>query len=424
MYQFVLPILPMIKKIIILLFLFPAICFADGGPIQVHYNGPITAAASGNNFTHFSGSTGTSTTENIRQSISPTSGTIKRLYVQVSAAPDNGAGTDTLTFAARVAGASTAATCTISEAETSCQWDGSVAYSAGGLMAVIQTAANTPATPTWEAWWWTVDDTYGESMHLVSSSGTNLGTAAANYLTPTPGGINTTESSSAMPMPFAGTIEGSYCALSGDPANGAGVQSYTFAVVIGGSPSSNTFVIEEGTTTDNDTTNKPTFTAGQTITMSSTPANTPTARTAKCGIVVSNTVGGFAILGKRDANMGVASAEYRQLTGFAAWNATETVVDQVSSQVQFKAYYNFLNGAPDNGANTQSYTFVVRDDVAGTGCTCAVSEAETTCNDTCGDLVSAGSMVGNEQTPANTPTARISAQGIWALVRHRGYTTN
>jgi hypothetical protein len=69
--------------------------------------------------------------------------------------------------------------------------------------------------------------------------------------------------------------------------------------------------------------------------------------------------------------------------------------------------YCKLNGAPDNGAGTQSYTYTMRLDGASASVTCAISEAATSCNDTTNSFTfTAGQTLGFMVAPASTPTQR------------------
>jgi hypothetical protein len=79
-----------------------------------------------------------------------------------------------------------------------------------------------------------------------------------------------------------------------------------------------------------------------------------------------------------------------------------------------------LGAAPDNGAGTQTYTFLFRIDAASggygtyndTSLTCTVSEAETSCTNSNGFSVEAGDLVSFQHIAANTPVATTAT---WTL---------
>lgn len=71
-----------------------------------------------------------------------------------------------------------------------------------------------------------------------------------------------------------------------------------------------------------------------------------------------------------------------------------------------------IESDPDNGGGTQSFTFTVRLDGAGTTLGCAISDGVTTCNDSDSFAVTAGQMVSFEVVPANTP---IVSNAHWTM---------
>ena len=389
-----------------------------------HTLAAIGTAAATNYFMNVMSSSGQNTTEANRRSVAPSAGTVLRMKATLTTAPDNGANSQTVTFAMRINGSTTSTTCTITETETSCESNTTSTYTAGQALAVIQTAANTPAASNFYVWIWAVDDTNNKTIYsgstessLMSASATGYGSFAASN-----GGGSTTENVVQAPMPFAGTVVALYVLLDGSPDLGAGTQSYTFKIYIGGAGSTSTCAISETATTCNDTTNQPTFTAGQTLSWEVIPAGTPTARRVAISIAVTNTVGGFAFIGGINGATSLgASTLYHPIHGPFSWNATETNRQQGISQVQLWALYVDMFTAPDNGAGTQTYTWTVRDDVAATNCSCVVSEAETTCNDTCTDDVIVDSKMTLENVPASTPTASGGFAGVWAFINPRDF---
>lgn len=410
----------MIRAFILSLLVFSC-SLAEAKTVQVKALGDLAISTTTDVYFSIEGTNSNDTPVTDRQGIAASAGTAIRMRVCLSVAPQNGAGTQSVTLALQVAGTTSSTTVTISEDDTCAETDTQSTYVAGDRLNYIQSAANTPAAANINAWIWLVDGTNNETLYFASSGGSTLSTSATQYLPIVQNNaLNTTENNVQIPMPFAGTLKGFYADLTTAPDNGAGTQTRGFTVMIDGSASTSTCNISESATTCNDTTNQPTFTAGQTLTFrSAIVAGTPAASTAHFGIVVQNTVGGFALLSTNATNMSATVTEYHRMYGNPAWVTTESSRFQYYSNLQLKAIYAKQNGSSNNGAGTQSYTYTQMDDGVNGNCSCAISEAATTCNDTCTDNVALGSRLAYEKVPANTPTARIVGLGTWAHLRPR-----
>ena len=70
---------------------------------------------------------------------------LHRMRCCLTVPPDNGAGVDSYTLTVREAGAGTATTCTIADANTCCTWSGTEAIADGALVAMESVPANAPA---------------------------------------------------------------------------------------------------------------------------------------------------------------------------------------------------------------------------------------------------------------------------------------
>lgn len=415
-------------KTILFLFLF---CFsAQAETIQLMPFGHTASAGatSGNNFFDVLSSSGTNTTEANRRMVASSAGTIIRMMACISVDPNNGAGTQSVTFAARINGATTSTSCTISEGDTDlcCDTETTSTYSAGQTIAGIQTAANTPVAFNFWGWTMAVDNTNNKTIYNGSTESSALSNSATQYGTfAASNGTNATENLEQVPMPFAGNVVALYVLLIDSPDNGAGTQSYTFKVYKNGSATGgNTCAISETATTCNDTSTSLSFNAGDTLSWEYVPANTPTARRANVSIAVTNSVGGFALFGGQpgtgSTNFDGTTTMYHPVQGPFTWNATETNRQQISSQIQLWSLYADLNTAPDNGAGTQTYTLTARDDAAATGCSCVVSEANVNCNDTCNpDDVLVNSKTALESVPAGTAAGSGGFIGVHAFIPPR-----
>ena len=402
------------KKLLIILFLLlPQITFAETR--QIILFGREAIETSGNNFSMISGSQGSSTTEASFQNVHPSAGVFTNLNVLLSAAPNNGAGSQSITFTLRVAGASSALACTITEAQTSCTDTDAVAVTAGQLIGWLQTAANTPAAANIEASVTYIDTTANYSAVFHGNS-TNLDTANNIYLSLSQGDFNTTENLVQVPIPTTATLRTMYVSLNGSPDNGAGTQSYVLTMWKNGSaPASGlTCTISETATACNDTTNTVSVVPGDTITIETDPVGTPTTRRVRASFVFDSTVEGeFLIPGGRTENMSTTTTQYKHLAAANGnWNVDETIVDQISNYCILKAFYVDIDGDPDLGVGIQGYLLTVRDDAGNTGCICEIDSGATACNDTCSDEVILNSQMAVEQQPLVLPTAREAHWGV------------
>lgn len=86
-------------------------------------------------------------------------------------------------------------------------------------------------------------------------------------------------------------------------------------------------------------------------------------------------------------------------------SATRTVVS-VPTTSTIRRLYCATNGAPDNGAGTQAFTFTATKNSSNQSLTCTVSEAATSCNDTSNSFtVAAGDSISISQSVTGTPTS-------------------
>jgi len=103
-------------------------------------------------------------------------------------------------------------------------------------------------------------------------------------------------------------------------------------------------------------------------------------------------------------------------TGDASFSATETAEDNFITS--FTRVANSLavvvDVAPDNGAGSQSWAVLLRDDAGGTSLTCTITEAQTTCTDVANrPTVASGSrlnfrVVSTDGTNAPVATAEMT----------------
>ena len=413
----------MIKNLFILFFLLiPQLCFAK--TIQVLHGGPLAINTTTSTFNNIASQAGSNTTETIRQNLASPAGMFTNLRVKLSVDPANGAGTQSVTFTLRVAGAGTALGCTISEGSTTCIDTDSVSVTAGQRLGFNQTAANTPAASNIE---WTVEfiaTSTADSFIFGGPAGTNLSTSATQYVTPSPNaGYQTTSIAASSPIPVSGTLKNLYVELLTAPANGAGTQSYTFKLYVNDSASIITCTISEAATTCNDLSNTVSINAGDTLSMESVPAGTPSAFCKmKFGVTITADVEGEfpVMMSKTQLTSTLVEEEIASYGGLhqgGNWSGTETNVDQPTNKMVVKAMYVAIDTDPGVG---KSWTVTLNDDTSATAQTCVISSGSTSCNFTTTAVeVLVDSQMDYAVVPSNTPPTTRGAFGIAGYKAHR-----
>jgi hypothetical protein len=220
--------------------------------------------------------------------IIPTPGTLKSLYVALSADP--GTSPDAYTFTVEHdGGTTTGITCTIvANNTTGNDIAHTHAMNAGEDVAISFLPVSTPSVASLAGYGLVfVADTDGESLILGGNSD-NLNTSTTEY-----NPIQSSSGSSSWDATEANnyqllnacTLRKFYVELSAAP--GADGDAYTFNVrVEGASPASNPEVaIVNAATTGNDTTNTATIASGNTVGIECAPSVSPTSRDAYWGIV-------------------------------------------------------------------------------------------------------------------------------------------
>lgn len=355
---------------------------------------------------------GTSTAEDGKSCPIPDSGDITYMKACLSADPENGAGVQSVVFTIRLNEADAATTCTVSEGSTCCETSTGSAYAAGDRIAIAMTPANTPAAANYTVVTHTVSDT-ANKMFLCANKEAAADTTTVEYYTFPMNGSTTTENNAQTPFPFDTTFTGLYCASSAPASVG---DTYTMTIMENGAAVSDiACAISGGTAVDcNDTASTLASVAGDTISLRVTPNSTPDAVIIGCGLGFTNTVGGFMLAGGSTSNYADAiSTFYHALNSNQSYSTTENTRTQQSAAITLRAAYGALFTAPDNGALEQGYTYTIRDDAAGTGCSFFISEAEITDSDTtCTDVIAVDSAVGYELAPTLVPVAT----GGWVSV--------
>ena len=228
------------------------------------------------------------------------------------------------------------------------------------------------------------------------------------------GSFSTAEANRQSLAPTAGTVIRMKAYLATDPANGAGVQSVTIAIRINGATSSTSCTITEGSTScQSDVTS--TYTAGQTLAIIQTAANTPTLSRLDVWVwTVDNTNNQTMHLASTaGTNMSNAAANYYPFVPGNVGNATENLAQvPMPFAGNITALYIKLGTFPGVG---KQYVFTIyKNGSAVGGNTCTISGGSaTTCNDTVTSLAfNAGDTITLESNPGTTPTATTLRAGI------------
>lgn len=334
----------------------------------------------------------------------PIAGTISKLKVRFPTATTitNG-GTYTITL--RNQSGATALTCTISSASILAEdMTNSVSVSVGDSFEWNVAPSGAPdGTAVTNVQISCVFDatTDGESLLMFGSTG-SASNSATNYV-----GLSTgltwsaTEASRSVVIPCAGTIDKLYVLSNLSP--GAGT-SYTLTVRKGGTDQSLTCAITDTNTSNNDTTNSFSVSAGDILSVSCVPAGTPTARAVKGGMRFVPTVNGSTPIMGGGGNPSTTLVRYQNSIGLATNISTEgPALAIVPASCVLKNMYIDFDGSP--GA-AKSRAFISRVNTADGTVTATVSGTNTTANDTThSDNLVKNDLVALSTTPSGTPGA-------------------
>jgi len=348
-------------------------------------------------------------------------GTISELRVQMSASIGTGADT----FTVRInhcdptcAAATPDVFCTMTAGQSSCVESSPTSFhvAAGDRITMALTGVNSPAAvlPSWSFKW--VGDNSNESMIVntynaddVSAtecprmSGAHIAAVPCASLSP---------GSLAVPAAENFTVSGIY-ARSVDAMGAAGDRVITLVKGNGTGNGSLESTCQVTLNNANQTASDPcsisysTGSAPDHIMVEDNPgaSNTHTGWISLT-LGLTQTSQRFQASTCNSVNPSVSAANYDSITGTTSWSGTETTIDTISDGFSATGVAFRGTTAPDNGAGTQTYNYMLRDDVANVF-DCQVSETTPTCNsNNSGTPVAVvdGSMMTVRSTPAATPT--------------------
>lgn len=415
------------KRLLLNLILFLSLTsntFAVGGrasqPILSQSTG-VSASATG--YSSVQGESSVTGTETARQAIVPVAGTSRNFAVVLSAAPDNGGGTQSITITLRKNSAATTQTCTVSEANTTCSFTGDLTWAAGDRWAIQTVPSGTPTVGQANVYFDFIPDTTNYMIY-GSKLTSNLPTVTTTYYSPFINGIaSTTEVTVSMVVPLSGTLRNLYFRATSAPnAACADECSWVGTMYLNGSPTAVNCLITNSATNCSDLTHNFAVAAGDVISFKvSTVSTIIGSATGMIGFVIEPTLIGGVIFSSLSSNSAssVATNYLGIHSAIPTWNATETLTDMIARPMVMNAVYGIIATAPGAG---RSFTYTVNNNTVSTSATIAFSGASQVTNNLTGLSigVTGGDLLDWQSVPAGTPTGSTRVKlGIATFVQPR-----
>jgi hypothetical protein len=348
----------------------------------------------------------------------PVAGTVTKLIAHASAAPDGDlgtGGTQSWTVTLREAGADTAATCTISEAETDCtQWTGSEAIAANALLslAIVPNAVGTD--PDAANISWAIEFSHASKFVSGFTVSGNLSAAATNMLPIQGDGTSapTSDVNSASVMPLAGSWTDLCVTLLTAPAAGT---TRVFTGSVNATEDSTlqvTFTDADASPTTRCDTATISVSAGNRLSVESAVTGTPGASRVLIGVAIDPTTdGAFPLISTANAATDTVSARYIPLSGaMYTPNATEsTFQEETQTDYTITSCWAYPSVSPSPG----NYTIVLRENTANASTTFSIQLTALSAVEGTGTAFTpaSGGLLAGEVTPASSPAA---ARVHWA----------
>lgn len=248
---------------------------------------------------------------------------------------------------------------------------------------------------------------FGADNSSHSSAVTNY-----NWITATfPSSWNSTESQRTAVVSEGFTLTNLYVEIDTQPGVG---KSFTYKIRKNGADTALLVTIADTNISGTDSVNSATFSAGDTISISSNPSGTPATNTAQYWNMQQEGTNG-AMIGGASTTASTSAANYSSLFGASSsgsqWSATEADKQTIiPTPGTLKNLYVKAETAP-SGVTSYDYTIMVNGSPS--AITTNMSGANTTANDITHTVsVSAGDTVSFLSSPNSTPTATRSG---WSL---------
>jgi hypothetical protein len=366
---------------------------------------PSTSATNYNHLTANFPSSWNST-QATRTTVIPVAVDLSNFYFEIDTQPGVG---KSFAFTIMKNGVATALTVTISGTNTSAiDNTHTVSFAAGDTVALQCVPSTTPAASTNHYWTLNAAPTGGNNQPIVVGTTTAPSTSASNYANLHGSGSSgamwsATETDKSFPMPTAGSFTNLYINLQTAPASG---KSWTYTLMVNGSPSALTATVSNTATTANDTTHTVNVSVGDLVSLQITPSGTPTAAgTHGFGLSFNPTTAGESIFSFASVNANsVAAVNYEQPLGLGnnGWSATENIRYIEFGPYHLTKMYASVITAPGIG---KSWTFTMRQNGVDTAVTAVISDTATTATGTGNVTYANGDKAAIESTPSSTPAA-------------------
>ena len=348
-----------------------------------------------------------------------TDGTLKNLYIKLSAAPG---ASKQYEFTVMLNGSATDLSVIIADANTTGNnTSDEIVVTGGDKVELRCDPTDTPATGTAA---WSVmfsGDVDAESLILGGGNGAN-NTSETRYAQISGGIANwgTTEVNHTQIIPTDGTIKNFYVELQNVPDTG-GSDGYRFTVRIGAASPANGLVVEitGDDLTGNDLVNTISVSAGDRVTVMCEPIGTPaaSARTFMGATFLADVDGESIVLGGSSDTLNSSTTEYHNVLPWTndTWSATEASKVQLGQLCVITKLYVDLSAAP--GADGDKYTFTLRVAGADTNVVTEVQDADTTGNSgSLADSVANGENMGVQSVPDVTPSTPVAYWGFVSYI--------
>lgn len=316
-----------------------------------------------------------STTENQRRILLTEDIVITDLTVTIQTAPGVG---KTRTFTVRKNGVDTAVTVTISDANTTATFSGSVTFAAGDLINMKASSTGTPGAPNnihWHMFWHTT----GQKALLVGGTSTSPSASAINYNNPFGSGAAWNNSVGALDVPVAAAGTITKLAVVTDVAPGAS-KSYAVSLRINGTTDVLTATVS-GLNTSATATGSQALALGNDITLKSSPSGTPAAVVMGWCVTFEPTTNGETFVGYgTNVALSTSATRFQQPIGSGVgYSATESTAQVRLPGCSVKNLYVRLSAAPGVAA---SRTITWRDNGASSALAVTIADPATTGSDT------------------------------------------
>lgn len=367
-----------------------------------------------------------SVTESDTYAIMQSNFVLSNFTINISAAPTAG---KSVTYTIRKNQAATLASCTVSDASTSCS------YSATTIQFVPGDTIDLEAVPSGTP---TAGVTTFSYIRNISKANTILFGGASSD-NPNNGGTieyssilgwvpwdnGTAETSNkVIIMPFGGTFDNLKVINDSAPGN---LKSYTYTMRLNSADTAITCqIIGASTTTSSDTAHSFSFVAGDRVNIKTVSSGTPTASKSHVGIQCHPANDGeFGVFMTTGSSPSTSSSNYKPLSFFGSatsWGSAENSSqwETFTNGFTAKAIYAYATTAPGAAASAKQYTVTLRDNQADTAYNPIIFEDGQTANEITDVTITANDNLDIQSTPSGTPATTQLHVGLCA---YRTYST-